>query len=240
MLTIQEQANLLEKYKELKSHIKMPEQKRIQNFTELIGKFKQFHVDNENIARNYAYEFNIFEVLRVSTDEVRHSAFLLELLDPQGAHGQGILFLRTFLEKCAERSSGIDIYNQILNVIDEGKWTVMRERSTNNFGRMDVVIMNPIIGIVVVIENKIYAHEQVDQLKNYGNWMKSLEKDYPYRGLILLSPSGYQSMSAGGYQCLQLSYRRDITDWLFKVLSQTQAPVVRSTIEQYLNITTML
>ena len=43
--------------------------------------------------------FNIFKVLGLSTSEVRlHSAFLAELLKPDGSHGMGDSFLRAFLE----------------------------------------------------------------------------------------------------------------------------------------------
>lgn len=34
--------------------------------------------------------FNIFSILKMETDEVKtHSAFLAELLNPKGSHGQG-------------------------------------------------------------------------------------------------------------------------------------------------------
>ena len=41
--------------------------------------------------------FNIFSVLRLETKEVRlHSAFLAELLNPEGSHGLGKQFLELF------------------------------------------------------------------------------------------------------------------------------------------------
>lgn len=41
--------------------------------------------------------FNVFEVLGLSTKEVRlHSAFLPELLNPNGSHGLGDKMLRSF------------------------------------------------------------------------------------------------------------------------------------------------
>jgi len=43
-------------------------------------------------------DFNLFYLLGLGTDEVRHSAFLAWLFDPSAAHGQGDQFLRAFLE----------------------------------------------------------------------------------------------------------------------------------------------
>ena len=51
----------------------------------------------ENAAKLTGENFNIFDVLKLSTSEVRtHSAFLAELLNPEGSHGQGDIFLRLF------------------------------------------------------------------------------------------------------------------------------------------------
>lgn len=47
---------------------------------------------------------NIFRLLGITTDEVRtHSALLADLLNPRGTHGQGSLFLATFLQHCQQK-----------------------------------------------------------------------------------------------------------------------------------------
>ena len=49
-------------------------------------------------ARKRGELFNIFNVLGLNTDETRtHSAFLAELLNPEGSHGLGDQFLQAFL-----------------------------------------------------------------------------------------------------------------------------------------------
>jgi PD-(D/E)XK nuclease superfamily len=66
--------------------------------------FAQFKVAMEAIKklgraleRQQAPRFNLFQLLRVTRNERwTHSAFLRELLDPEGCHGQGHLFLETF------------------------------------------------------------------------------------------------------------------------------------------------
>lgn len=55
-----------------------------------------------------ASAFNIFQVLGRIYDEVgTHSALLANLLNPQGSHGQGTLFLERFLRRHS-RVFGLD------------------------------------------------------------------------------------------------------------------------------------
>lgn len=42
--------------------------------------------------------FNVFNVLGMATKETRHSAFLAEMLNPSGSHGQKDKFLRLFCD----------------------------------------------------------------------------------------------------------------------------------------------
>ena len=54
---------------------------------------------HEWLSEKHGDRFNIFEILDRTTDEVKgHSAFLGELLDSNGTHGQGNLFLNAFLQ----------------------------------------------------------------------------------------------------------------------------------------------
>jgi hypothetical protein len=50
--------------------------------------------------RKRGERFNIFNVLNLTSDEVRlHSAFLAELLNVNGSHGCGDVFLKAFIEE---------------------------------------------------------------------------------------------------------------------------------------------
>ena len=42
---------------------------------------------------------NLFEILRITRTEIRHSNFLSWLLDPKGSHGLGDIFLTRFVRK---------------------------------------------------------------------------------------------------------------------------------------------
>jgi hypothetical protein len=42
---------------------------------------------------------NIFQILKISKNEIRHSNFLSWLLDPEGSHKLGDIFLKRFLRE---------------------------------------------------------------------------------------------------------------------------------------------
>ena len=60
---------------------------------------EDFIADNLDLERleDMLAEFNVFEMLGIEKNEIRHSAFLAWLLDPNGTHGLGDYFLRRFL-----------------------------------------------------------------------------------------------------------------------------------------------
>ena len=69
------------------------------SLVELLKRVEQIRLKHELAAKLTGENFNVFEILGLNTCEVRtHSAFIAELLDPSGVHGQGDTFLRLFSE----------------------------------------------------------------------------------------------------------------------------------------------
>ena len=63
----------------------------------------------DELAAVTGEQFNVFSILEVETDEVKtHSAFLADLLSPQGSHRQGAAFLKLFLGLDAIKNSESD------------------------------------------------------------------------------------------------------------------------------------
>ena len=57
----------------------------------------------EGIAEITGENFNVFRVQKMDTKEVQlHTAFLAELLNPSGSHGQGSIFLDLFIKTLNE------------------------------------------------------------------------------------------------------------------------------------------
>ena len=61
------------------------------------AEFRQFHRERQ------APRFNVFDVLRYSEYEIRHSNVLAWLLKPGETHGLGDKFLRRFMKSLAPR-----------------------------------------------------------------------------------------------------------------------------------------
>ena len=56
-----------------------------------------------NALDNWKDEVNIFDVLKVTNTEIRHSNILAWLLDPNENHGIGDSFLKEFITKIVQR-----------------------------------------------------------------------------------------------------------------------------------------
>ena len=116
------------------------------------------------------YQFNLFSVLRSNSDEVRlHSRFLGEILNPQGTHGFNNLFLDEFLKHLKispELSKDALVMTEYKNI--------------------DIFIK--INDVAIIIENKIYAVDQDNQLSRY--YESILAEGYKYIYIIYLTLDG--------------------------------------------------
>ncbi|MEY2702207.1 MAG: hypothetical protein RLY43_840, partial [Bacteroidota bacterium] len=70
---------------------------------------------------------NIFEILNISRAEIRHSNFLRWLLDPNGNHGLGKMFLMKFLREVAISDTATEIDEFEINDLNYNKAEVRRE-----------------------------------------------------------------------------------------------------------------
>ena len=116
--------------------------------------------------------FNVFQICGVDHYEVKHSAIIARILDPKGNHGQGDKFLKIFLQIIKD-STGIDTTSCSVNT----------EYVTNE-GRIDILIEDK-TGKGIIIENKIYAGDQSEQLKRYDKFFSS---DIPQKSKNLICP----------------------------------------------------
>ena len=125
-------------------------------------------------SRQLSPDFNIFDY--INTDELGLSRILAFLLDPQGNHAQQETFLKLFIEHCLPDMYEVSERQIFLNNIE--KTEVFLEEVTgknNSLRRMDIylrcMVGNDSYGIC--IENKPYAADQFEQLKDYA---EELEK----------------------------------------------------------------
>jgi hypothetical protein len=187
--------------------------------------------------RRLASRFNLFKALGVERREVRtHSAFLAELFRPSGTHAQGTLFLEAFLQHCLRKGGEFNHFPRIEFPTGAAFWEVDCEKSVPD-GQLDIVVWSLQSGFLMVIENKIDAAEQKDQIGRYQDWL-SRRTEYPEerRALIYLTPDGRRAGTASNEGYFRLSYAKDVVAWLRSALPNVEAPRVRDAVIQYLDL----
>lgn len=176
--------------------------------------------------------FNVFRDLHLEEDEDRvHTPFLANLLNPNGSHGQRHLFLR----ECLDQLRGQPGFLYPSKPIDQGEWFVETEKVIGS-GMLDLVLSNPALRYILVIENKVRHHERPDQISDYYRWMSKQSRFYDQRVLIYLTPQGIEAKTARGCPYYRLSYRRDIAAALSRAVAKIESAAVRAVVEQYLAI----
>lgn len=171
--------------------------------------------------------FNLFRIFGVDHYENTHSAILAELLNPNGTHGLKHKFIESFIET-------LNI-EELINDFDYENCTVKTEFDIIN-GRIDILIRD-IHNKALIIENKIYAQDQWEQLKRYNRFALNEFGDNNYVILYLtLSGNEASAQSSKNVNYIQISYSFDIIDWLNKCVEiAARYPIVRESIIQYIN-----
>jgi hypothetical protein len=115
--------------------------------------------------------FNSFEVLGIDGSETRNSNILAWLMDENGSHGLGRLFLREFFDtlSCARLEAN-------------ERFSIFRERDY-----VDILLVSETR--CIVIENKIFTEDHSNQLERYR---ESIRQNFPEKLLefIYLTPHG--------------------------------------------------
>lgn len=128
-------------------------------------------------SRQLSPDFNTFDY--INTDELGLSRILAALLDPKGSHAQQETFLRLFIEHCLPDMYKAPEWQVFLDSIDKTKVFIEQVTSRNNsLRRMDIYLQCQVgdDSYGVCIENKPYAADQFEQLKDYA---EELEKRHP-------------------------------------------------------------
>lgn len=183
-------------------------------------------------ARKETPDFNVFRILRLAHREVvTHTPFLTNLLDPAGTHAQGDLFLRLFLNRLAHKQVAVPTLRA------GERWQVFTEQVTE-LGNFDIHLRSHSLRCQIVIENKIGAADQEDQLARYWKQMQKERAEFDYQPLVYLTPQPREPLAT--LQPLppftNLTYRDDICAILQSGLEVIPSPRLRYSLEQYLEI----
>lgn len=143
----------------------------------------------EQKKRNRIESVQFNPLAQISIKEIDHSAILGNLLNPEGNHGQGRLFLNAFLQS-------LKVPNPEL-----GDWVV-----TVEVGRIDILLRRKEPEAVVIIENKLkgaqdgkhqlyrYWYREIFPLRSFSN-SSDPANDKSFR-IIYLTPDDHHLPSA--------------------------------------------
>lgn len=187
----------------------------------------------EKLAQSTGENFNIFSVMGMETNEVKtHSAIIGELLNPKGSHNLKDIPLKLFLNLINK-----DLENPIIEIdtttcecqVEEHIGFINEDKTEG--GRLDIVIKDCNQN-VFVIENKIYAGEQKNQLLRYKN-------QYGEAKIIFLTLFGNDAESGNDLikdeDYFLVSYEKDILNWLEECLKESvKFPMLREVLRQYI------
>ena len=169
--------------------------------------------------------FNMFRVCGVNHYENTHSAIIAEFLDQNGTHGLKFKLLECFIETLGECFT-IERFNC-------EKSRVHTEYSVEE-GRIDILIEDD-QNKAIIIENKIYANDQPEQLKRYNRHAQKYKNGYQIFYLTLFGDRASEQ-SGKGVPYLPISYKENVIVWLEKCVAiASRFPMVRETIIQYIN-----
>ena len=183
--------------------------------------------------------YNLFKVIDMTSNETSvHSAFLADLLNPKGLHHMGDVFLRLFTD-------------EFLNDISFSTETAVVERekhigpvTATTGGRLDIIVTDT-DRKAIIIENKIYASDQENQLIHYHNYA---EKNTSEHKLFYLSLDGTvhdedKTAKHDNKELIEeehyftISYESDILKWLEQCREKVvDKPLIREGISHYINL----
>ena len=198
------------------------------NLIELIEKIKILVYYQKKIKQLSDDNFNIFRICGVNHYENTHSSILVELLSNNSSHSFDNRFLEAFIETLKKEKLVKNDFHFIVSNVQ-----VFREYSTP-FGRIDIFIKND--SQCIIIENKIYADDQYEQLKRYDAYAKSqFGENYVLLYLTLWGDEAADH-SGEGINYKPISYNHLIVYWLERCVEiSARNSIIRETLIQYIN-----
>ena len=114
------------------------------------------------LDRTLARRFNVLDYLR--TDELGLSRIVADLLNPDSSHGQGTAFLRSLLRLLNDSPHALPEFD-----LDSCRISLAPEHLTDTGRRIDIVveIADRHTTVALAFENKPYARDLEDQLRDY-------------------------------------------------------------------------
>ncbi len=189
-------------------------------------------IDCLDALDNWVDKFNIFDILRISKAEIRHSNMIAWLLNPNESHGlsESILLdlLQVLVQKYREllNSKNIDIITT--SMLDYHSFNIYRE-----WNNIDILAVSDAEKFLVCIENKVDSNEHDEQLSRYKS---IIDENYPSYSKIFvyLTPDGRESSDPDTW--MAFSYTEFVAIIEKNVHRKSISESSRMLIENYINV----
>lgn len=206
----------------------------MKEISEMVAAIKQIADACPTETVDEEQSFNMFRALGVERKEVYHSAFLKALLNVGPKNNKKILM--SFVKDVLHRNDEAD-YAEVLTEKAIGN------KTETEGGRIDLLIISKDQTKCIIIENKIYAGDQDNQLLRYKQYG---EKEYQGRYALFYltlrgNPASQKSTGENlkaGQDYITISYKQSILEWLMNIRDNKAivSENVKSAIEQYIII----
>src|SRR5690554_847569 len=214
----------------------------IKHIENLLEKTEIIKKKYDDLAEYTCENFNVFNILRLDEKELMHSAFIANLLNVNGKHGQKDVFLKLFLNEIkkegfieeSENKKRIEGFDTSKSSAKEEEYVGRVDYERGEGGRIDIVIKEG--NNVIVIENKIGAGDQEVQLLRYN-------KFYPKAPIIYLTPfrdepsDGSKGHLENNKDFICISYEQHIVNWIENCIKEmANKPTTKKTQNHNFNL----
>lgn len=157
-----------------------------QESTPTLDDLESLFVNNPDLdeIRAQLSKFNPIKTMGMARMEIRHSAILAWLLNPQETHGLGDNFLKALVSE-ALRGHHASMQPSALQVSQSD---MMDTEVRREWRHIDILLISPRNKWIFVIENKFDSGQHTNQLTRYLELVRSTfgEENFPYtRGIFL-------------------------------------------------------
>lgn len=213
-----------------------------ENFENLYNRIENFEKELQSITKIKNTGINIFDAIGMKRQEIKHSAFMAWLLNPNKEHKLSTQFIKMFLKRLALRENGeefednakilknLGIDNTDINQFfeDAQNVSVETERSltkeTIDDGRIDIYVEDKKNKVLIAIENKVFTSTHDNQLLRYEE--EFCDRTDWKKIFVYLSPFGELPKDDNGLLCYNwcvMDYRDVLS--IIRQLKDNQKPI---------------